>query len=123
VIQQQTSLNLLILLMISSQPLTVYQRRQHHCNRGEESLTYKACTEKLNDVLLNALSSVHATVMYIPLATVFCVDRWEHVIDVMLEKISGVERSNKLRIIKLPEADLNQVLMHCLHHEYTPPPP
>jgi hypothetical protein len=36
---QQSSLNLLILLMISSQALAVCQRRQHNCNRGEESLT------------------------------------------------------------------------------------
>jgi hypothetical protein len=31
-------------------------------------------------------------------------------VDVMLEKIPGIARSTKLRIIKLIEADLNQVL-------------
>jgi hypothetical protein len=44
------------------------------------------------------------------LATGFCPERWKKAIDVMLEKISGVVCSNKLRIIQLLEADLNQVL-------------
>jgi hypothetical protein len=34
----------------------------------------------------------------------------ENAVDVMLEKIPGVSRSDKLRIIQLLEADLNQVL-------------
>jgi hypothetical protein len=40
----------------------------------------------------------------------FCPSRWKHDVDVMLEKISGVSRSEKLRIIQLLEAYLNQVL-------------
>jgi hypothetical protein len=43
------------------------------------------------------------------------------VIYVMLEKIPGVDRSNKLRIIKLPEADLNQVLMIAFPMNICPP--
>jgi hypothetical protein len=48
--------------------------------------------------------------MTVPLATGFFPERWKKAIDVMLEKIPGVLRSNKLQIIQLPEADLNQVL-------------
>jgi hypothetical protein len=40
----------------------------------------------------------------------FFPERWKHVIDVMLEKIQGVVGTDKLRIIQLLEADLNQVL-------------
>jgi hypothetical protein len=48
--------------------------------------------------------------MSIPLAEGFCPERWRQAIDIMLEKFSGVPRINKLRIIQLLEADLNQVL-------------
>jgi hypothetical protein len=41
----------------------------------------------------------------------FFSSRWKHSVDVMLEKIMGVSRSDMLRIIQLLEADLNQVLM------------
>jgi hypothetical protein len=47
--------------------------------------------------------------MTFPLATGFCPEQWKKAIDVMLDKIPGVVRSNKLRIIQLLEADLNQV--------------
>jgi hypothetical protein len=46
----------------------------------------------------------------IPLETGFCPERWRHAVNIMLEKIPGIARSNKLRIIQLLEADLNQVL-------------
>jgi hypothetical protein len=48
--------------------------------------------------------------MSIPLAEGFCPERWRQAIDIMLEKIPGVHIINKLRIIQLLEADLNQVL-------------
>jgi hypothetical protein len=48
--------------------------------------------------------------MSIPLLTVYSPDRWKHRIDGMLEEIPRVVRSNKLIIIQLLEADLNQVL-------------
>jgi hypothetical protein len=71
---------------------------------------YKACAENMDDGLTDVMCSVHATIMPIPLAAGFCPERWKHVIDVMLEKIPGVVRTNKLCIIQLLEADLNQVL-------------
>jgi hypothetical protein len=48
--------------------------------------------------------------MSIPLAEGFGPERWRQAIDITLEKIPGVPRINKLRIIQLLEADLNQVL-------------
>jgi hypothetical protein len=48
--------------------------------------------------------------MTVPLAKRFYPERWKKAINVMLEKIPGVVRSNKLCIIQLLEADLNQVL-------------
>jgi hypothetical protein len=71
---------------------------------------YKACAENMDDGLTDAICSVHAAMISIPLAAGFCPERWKHAIDVMLENITGVVRTNKLRIIQLLEADLNQVL-------------
>jgi hypothetical protein len=48
--------------------------------------------------------------MTVPLTVGFCPEWWKQFFDVMLEKIPGVSRSNKLRIIQLLEADLNQFL-------------
>jgi hypothetical protein len=47
--------------------------------------------------------------MTVQLTSGFCPERWKQAVDVMFEKIPGVTRSNKLRIIQLLEADLNQV--------------
>jgi hypothetical protein len=71
---------------------------------------YKACAENMDDGLTDAMCSVHVAMMSIPLAEGFCPERWKHVIDLMLEKIPGIVRNNKLCIIHLLEADLNQVL-------------
>jgi hypothetical protein len=49
-------------------------------------------------------------IITVPLQTGFCPEQWKKAIDVLLEKILGVVRSNKLWIIQLLEADLNQVL-------------
>jgi hypothetical protein len=70
---------------------------------------YLACIE-LKDELSVLLEAVHAAMMSIPLAKGFCPERWRQAIDIMLEKIPGVPRINKLRIIQSLEADLNQVL-------------
>jgi hypothetical protein len=48
--------------------------------------------------------------MTAPLDAGFCPERWKQAVDVMLETVPGISRSNKLRIIQLLEADLNQVL-------------
>jgi hypothetical protein len=48
--------------------------------------------------------------MTVPITAGFCPERWKQAIDIKLEKIPGVVRSNKLKIIQLLEADLNQVL-------------
>jgi hypothetical protein len=71
---------------------------------------YKACAEGSEDGLADIQSEIHAAMMTSPLATVFCPERWKNAIDIMLEKIPGVVQSNKLQIIQLLEADLNQVL-------------
>jgi hypothetical protein len=42
----------------------------------------------------------------IPLAESFCPNKWRQAIDIMVETL--VPRINKLRIIQLLEADLNQ---------------
>jgi hypothetical protein len=70
---------------------------------------YLVCTD-LKDELSVFLAAVHAAMMSIPLAEGFFPERWRQSIDIMLEKIPGVPRINKLRIIQLLEADLNQVL-------------
>jgi hypothetical protein len=71
---------------------------------------YKSCTEGSSDGLAEAQAGVHADLVSIPLLTGYCPERWKHVIDVMLENIPGVVRYNKLRIIQLLEAYMNQVL-------------
>jgi hypothetical protein len=73
-------------------------------------LHYKACAKGSSDGLTDAQAGVHAALMSISLLTGYCPKRWKQVIDVMPEKIPGVVRSDKLRIIQLLEADLNQVL-------------
>jgi hypothetical protein len=45
--------------------------------------------------------------MTVPLDTDFFPEIWKQGIYVMLEKIPGVVRSNKLQIMQLLEADLN----------------
>jgi hypothetical protein len=40
----------------------------------------------------------------------YCPDKWKQAIDIMLENIPGLSRSDKLRIIQLLEMDLKQVL-------------
>jgi hypothetical protein len=77
---------------------------------SQEGHHYEACSDKSNNGLSDAQTSVHASMMSIPLAIGLCPVIWKHVIDAMLEKIPGVVRSNKLHAIQLLEADLSQVL-------------
>jgi hypothetical protein len=79
-----------------------------YSGRGEHH--YNACSEGSQDGTADLISAVHAAMMTVLLTAVFCPERWKQAVDVMLEKIPGVPRSNKLRIIQLLEADLNQVL-------------
>jgi hypothetical protein len=71
---------------------------------------YTACTDGSKDGLADTLAKIHVAMATIPLETGFCPERWRHAVDIMLEKILGIARTNKLRIIQLLEADLNQVL-------------
>jgi hypothetical protein len=71
---------------------------------------YKACADGSKDGLADTLAKIHAAMAIIPLETGFCPEKWRHAVDIMLEKISGIARTNKLRIIQLLEADSNQVL-------------
>jgi hypothetical protein len=71
---------------------------------------YKVCAEGSYNGLSDIQSAIHATMMTVPLSIGFCPEQWKKAIDVMLDNIPGVVRSNKLRIIQLLEADLNQVL-------------
>jgi hypothetical protein len=71
---------------------------------------YKACAEGSYDGLVEIQVEVHATMMKVPFDAGFCPERWKQAVDVMLEKLPGIPRSDKLRIIQLLEADLNQVL-------------
>jgi hypothetical protein len=73
-------------------------------------------SEGSSDGLLDILCEVYAVMMTVPLETGYCPERWKQAIDVMLENIPGVLRSDKLRIIQLLEADLSQVLWM----EFTP---
>jgi hypothetical protein len=53
---------------------------------------------------------VHAAMMTVPVDAGFCPERWKQAVDIMLEKVPGIPRSDKLISIQLLEADLNQVL-------------
>jgi hypothetical protein len=71
---------------------------------------YKACAEGSDDGLADIQVEVHAAMMTVLLEAGFCPERWKQEVDVMLEKVPGISRSNKLQIIQLLEADLNQVI-------------
>jgi hypothetical protein len=71
---------------------------------------YKTRAEGSEDVLADIQVEVHAAMMTAPLDACFCPERWKQAVDVMLETLPGILRSDKLRIIQLLEADLDQVL-------------
>jgi hypothetical protein len=71
---------------------------------------YKACAEGSDDGSADIQVEFHAAMMDVPLEAGFCPNRWKQAFDVMLEKVPGIPRSDKLRIIQLLEADLKQVL-------------
>jgi hypothetical protein len=57
---------------------------------------YKACAEGSEDGIADSESAINAAMMTVPLTTGICPERWNKAIVVMLEKIPGVVRSNKL---------------------------
>jgi hypothetical protein len=71
---------------------------------------YKACAEGSDYGLSDIQVEVHLAMMTVPLDAGLCPGRWKHAVDGMLEKVPGISRSDKLRIIQLLEADLNQLL-------------
>jgi hypothetical protein len=85
---------------VSERTVLYYSGRGYH--------RYNKCAEVSRDGLADAQAGVHANLVYIPLLTGYF--SLKHVIDIMLENIPGVVRSNRLRIIQLLEAELNQVL-------------
>jgi hypothetical protein len=60
---------------------------------------YKAFSHIKEEGIGELLASVCASMMTVPLDAGFCPERWRKAFDVMLEKILGVIRTNKLRII------------------------
>jgi hypothetical protein len=71
---------------------------------------YKSCADGSDDGLADIQVEVHAAMMTVPLDAGLFPNRWKQAVDVMLEKVPGISRLDKLRIIQLLEADLNQVL-------------
>jgi hypothetical protein len=71
---------------------------------------YKSCAEGSDDGLADIQVVVPAEMMTFPLNAGFCPERWKQAVDVMLIQFTGTPRPEKLRIIQLLEADLNQVL-------------
>jgi hypothetical protein len=80
---------------------------------------YKACADGSKDGLADNLAEIHAAMASIPMETGFYPERWRHAVDIMLEKVPGIARSNKLRIIQMLEADLNQVLRAAFARNFT----
>jgi hypothetical protein len=71
---------------------------------------YKARAEGSDDGLADIQVEVHTAMMTVSLDAGFYPNHWKQSVDVMLEKVPGISRSDKLRIIQFLEADLNQVL-------------
>jgi hypothetical protein len=71
---------------------------------------YKAFADVSKDRLADTLAEIHSAMASTPLETWFCPERWRHTVDIMIERIPGITRSNKLIIIQLLKADLNQAL-------------
>jgi hypothetical protein len=82
---------------------------------------YKAYAEGSDDGMSDIQVEVHAAMMMVPLDAGFFPEIWKQAVNVMLEKVPGISRSDKLRIIQLLEADLNQVLRISFARNITSP--
>jgi hypothetical protein len=71
---------------------------------------YNACAEGSDDGLTNIQVEIYAAIKTVLPDAGLCPEMWKQVVGVMLEKVSGISRSDKLRTIQLLEADINQVL-------------
>jgi hypothetical protein len=60
---------------------------------------YKACAEGSDDELADIKVEVHAEMMTVPLDAGFCPERWKQAVDVMLEKVPGIPRSDIMMLI------------------------
>jgi hypothetical protein len=65
-------------------------RRVHH---------YKVCAEGSDDGVSDIQVEVNTATMTVPLDAGFCPELWKQAVDVMLEKVQGIPRSDKLSII------------------------
>jgi hypothetical protein len=75
---------------------------------------YKACTEGSYDGLADIQVEVYSAMIKVLLDAGFFPEHWKQAVDVMIEKLPGIPRSDKLRIIQLLEEDINQVLRIAL---------
>ena len=56
------------------------------------------------------ICKVYATLMTVPFKFGFTLQRWSNALQVMLEKVKGTPRLDKLRVVQLLEADLDMSL-------------
>ena len=56
------------------------------------------------------ICKVYATLMTLPFKFDFTLQRWTNALQVMLEKVKGTPRLDKLRVVQLLEADLDMSL-------------
>jgi hypothetical protein len=80
---------------------------------------YKACAKGSDDGLADIRVEIHAAMMTVPLDAGFYPNRWKQSVDEMLEKVPGIPRSEKMRIIQFLEADLNEVLRIAFNRNTT----
>jgi hypothetical protein len=54
---------------------------------GRSAPHYKACDDGSKDGLADDLAEIHDAMASIPLEAGFCLERWRHAVDIMLEKV------------------------------------
>jgi hypothetical protein len=86
---------------------------------GRPAPHYKPFADILKDESADTLSEVHAAMTSIPLGTGFCPVLWRQDVDVMLGEIHCIALNNKVRIIQLIKAYLNQLLRAAFARNFT----